>query len=361
MEPSTARSDATSLSVLALLIVTISVARTDLHSTPANSQRAPTVHARAEEEKTMGTVPPIQHVDKATAQQELQSYIFGGRYGRKMVPTKLNPAHVEEFIRQRLDRAKPADAFANSRRVVDYYDLLSVLDHFEKMLTSSEKDSRDFARSVQCLKILSDVGTAAHNRKADGYFQYLVKHALAPESYDLLVEAVEVMDTDADAKLLSDRMEASQKALAPKTSSDREADDEYQRIEQWLKSDLPRAVGDAKLRHQILTLPAAEERIGQLSRTYLGWGENDTIELTWWSARSLRHEAKAGRPDLVMTMLRKTADEIEASDLPKEEKEPYLVRAARAVKFLDGALTPKERRILQRASSSQVDVLDREP
>src|SRR5437763_12193237 len=114
MEPSTARSDATSLSVLALLIVTISVARTDLHSTPANSQRAPTVHARAEEEKTMGTVPPIQHVDKATAQQELQSYIFGGRYGRKMVRSKLNLARVEEFICARLDLGIIADAFSVS-------------------------------------------------------------------------------------------------------------------------------------------------------------------------------------------------------------------------------------------------------
>lgn len=309
----------------------------------------------------MSTVPPIQYVDKATAQQELQSYIFGGRYGRKILPTKLNPAHVEEFIRQRVDWGKPADAFNQSRRVVDYYDLRSVLDHFEKMLTSSEKDSRDFARSVQCLKILADVGAEAQNRKADGYFQYLVKHSLAPENYDHLVEAVEVMDTDADTKLLSDRMEASQKALAPKTASDREADDEFQRIDQWLKSDLPRAMGDARLRHQIETLPAAEERINQLSRIYLGWGENDTIELTWWSARLLRREAKTSRTDLVIAMLRKTADEIEASDLPKEEKEPYLVRAARAVKFLEGTLTPKERRMLEKASASQIDVLDREP
>lgn len=309
----------------------------------------------------MSTLPPIHYLDKGTAKQQLQAYIFGGRYGLKRIPTKLNPVDVEEFIRQRLDRTKPADAFAQTRRVVDYYDLRPVLEHFEKLLTSDEKDAREFARSLECIKILADEGSEAQSRKANGYFQQLVKQPLAAESYGQLVETLEVMDPGADAKLLSDRMEASQKALAPKIASDREADDEYQRIEQWRNNDLPRAVSDARLRRQILALPGAEERIAQLGRIYLGWGESDTIELTWWSARALRREAQANRTEIVIAMLRKTADEIDASTLPKEEKTPYLVRAARAIQFLQGTLTPKERRILEKANPSQVDVLDREP
>ena len=305
--------------------------------------------------------PPIHYVEKATAQQQLQSYIFGGRHGRKVLPTNVNPAHVEEFIRARLDQTKPADAFARSRRVVDYYDLASVLDHFEKMLTSREKDSADFARSVQCVKILSDVGNKSQNQEANSYFQFLVKHTLAPENYDFLVEALEVLDAIADARVLADRMVASQKLIQPRIATDREADDEYQRLDQWLNNDIARALGEAELRQRISSIPGAAERIAELSRIYLGWGQNDTIELTWWSARLLRREAKANQADLVIMMLRKIADEIEASDLANEEKEPYLVRSARAVKFLGATLTPKEQHLLEVSSPSQIDVLDREP
>lgn len=352
----------TTICLLASLILIISVACTSVHQiSQTNGQERADVNRKAEELQVMSTVPPIQYVDRATAQRELQSYILDPRYGRRTVPTKLDPAHVEEFIRQRLDRKKPVPAFVRSRYVVDYYDLRSVLDHYEKMLDRTEKDSNEFDQSVQSIMILSIAGAEAHINKANDYFEYLVKHQLAPKSYEQLVEAVEVMGAGVNAKLLSDRMAASQRDLQPKIASDREADDEYQRIDQWLNSDLPRSLGDAKLRHQILTLPTPEERIEQFCRTYLGWGENDTIELMWWSARWLRSEARTSRTDLIFALIRKTLNEIEASDLPKEEKEPYEVRAVRAIRFFGGTLTPKERRFLERATSSQYDVLDREP
>ncbi len=303
---------------------------------------------------------PTQYVDRATAQKELESYVFGGRYGRKRVPTELNPADVEGFIRHRLDRAKSVDAFARSRRVVDYYDLTSVLDHYDKMVNRNERDSKEFGQSLQCIMVLADVGDAVQNRRADEYFRYLVLLPLAPENYVELVEALEGLGPDANAKLLADRMRASLKGLQHRTATNPEADDEYQRIDQLLNDDMPRIIADSQLRSRIQMISDPAARIEQLCRIYMGWGENDTTELTWWSARWIRRESRGGRTTLVVTTLRKVVSEIEASDLANEEKAPYKIRAARATRFLGGELTVEERRVLERASSAQMDVLDRE-
>ncbi len=319
----------------------------------------PTASVSREEERPMSTVPP-QYVDKTTAQRELESYVLGGRYGRRTVPTLLNPADVEDFIRRKLDRGRPVTAFRRSRFAVDYYDLRSVLDHFEKMLRRSEKDSKEFGQSIEIISVLSAVGGEPQTRKAAEYFEYLVNHQLAPESYEQLIEAVEVMGPGVNSKSLANRMDASLKALQPKAASDAESDNEYQRIDQWLNNDLPRVEADGQYRQQVLALPTTQERVEQLCRIYLGWGEVDSIELSWWSARWLRNEARANRTDLIIAMLRKTLEEIETSDLPREEKEPYIVRAARAIKFFGVALLPREQRILDRAKTSQFDVLDRE-
>jgi hypothetical protein len=299
-------------------------------------------------------------VNHALAEKELDSYVFGGKYRSPVMPTRLHPSDVEDFIRHRLDRTKSADAFRRSRRLVDYYELLSVRDHFEKMLNRSEHTSKELTQSILAIIILAELGEGRQRKNISEYFRYLAQHPLAPEIYSELVQALEVVGTDDDAKFLAGRITASQKSLEPRTLADAEAADEYQRIDDLLNDDLPRVMADRQLQDRIMKVAEPNTRIEGLCRIYLGLGENDNIELTWWSARRIRREARDGREPVVVMALRALEKEIEVSDLPGEEKAAYTTRAARAVRFLGGDLTPGEEKIL-RSGSSQNDVLDRQP
>jgi hypothetical protein len=328
---------------------------TAIQSNPVNESNA-TGQREAHAKMNGAQVPYTNH---ATAEKDLESYVFGGKYGSLQMPTNLNPADVEGFVRRRLDRTKAVDAFSRTRRLVDYYELGSVRDHFERMLTRNEHTQREVVQSLQIIVILTELGDGSQNDNVSNYFRHLAQSPSAPESFPEFVQALEAVGTDDDARFLTHQITVTQKDLEKRILSDSDASDEFQRINYLLSDDLPRVMADRQLRERILKIREPDTRIEQLCRVYLGWGENDNVELTWWSARWIRRESRAGRVQVALMGLHKVEKEIDESDLPGEEKDAYTIRAARAIRFLGGELTPKETRIIK-AGSGQIDVLDRQ-
>lgn len=294
-----------------------------------------------------------------TSEQKLQAYIFGGKYGSIKIPTNVDPLEAERFIRQRLDRTKSVDAFERSRRLIDYYDLRSLLEYLQSMLKREEHTSKEFRQSIQLLMILAEVGDVKQRQFANDYFQYLVMHSVATESYAELVAALDDVGGDREIKMLAGRMTASEQHLKSRPSSDEAADDEYQRIDDLINDTLPRVTADKQLRDRVMTIPDPTMRAEQLCRIYMGWGDNDTVELTWWSARELRHESRANSQRTIVDQLRKVLAEIEKSDLPSEEKNAYKLRGVRAIRFFGGELSAEESKLMHEGSG-QIDVLDRQ-
>ncbi|MBM3744388.1 MAG: hypothetical protein FJW34_01150 [Acidobacteria bacterium] len=304
--------------------------------------------------------PPVAYADQAAANRELESYIIAQR-GRRTVPGNLDPAHVDEFIRRRLSRGRPVRAFCQARRVADYYDLRSVLDHYERMLRMDERNTIQFDQSVYCIMTLAESGDESHDRKASQYFEYLVRHPLAGDSYELLVESLEALGWSASPRLLADRMAESVRALEARGASEREAAEQSEQIKQYLYDQLPRVVADRQLRQRVLSIPDPGGRLWELCRLYAGWGENDTIELSWWSARWIRRAARAGQGPLAVDAFRQVMREIEVSGLPKEERRSYRVLMLRAIRFLGGPLEAAEQSLIERPGAVPVGALDRVP
>jgi len=309
--------------------------------------------------KSMAT-SPVAYADQATANRELESFIIAPR-GRRTVPGNLDPAHVDGFIRRRLSRGRPVRAFSQARRVVDYYDLRSVLDHYERLLRMDERDTLQFQQSIYCIMTLAETGDQNHDRRACQYFEYLVRHPLAEESYELLAEALEALGPGASPRLLADRMAESVRALEARGAGDREAAEQSEQIKQYLYDQLPRVVADRQLRQRALSIPDPAARLRELCRLYAGWGENDTIELSWWSARWIRRAARAGYGPAAVEAFRQVMREIEASGLPKEERRSYRVLILRAIRFLDGPLEAAEQSLIERPGAPPVGALDRVP
>jgi len=314
-------------------------------------------HPPAQKGRSMATLP-VAYADPATANRELESYIIAPR-GRRTVPGNLNPAHVDEFIRRRLSRGRTVRAFAQARLVVDYYDLRSVLDHYERLLRMDERDTIQFEQSVHGIMTLAETGDESQDRRASQYFEYLVRHPLAPHSYELLAAALEALGPGASPRLLADRMAESARILEARGAGDREAAEQAEQVKQYLYDQLPRVVADRQLHQRVLALPAPAARLRELCRLYAGWGENDSIELSWWSARWIRRAAQAGQGPLAVDAFRQVMREIEASGLPKEERRSYRVLILRAIRFLGGPLEAAEQSLTERPGAIPVGALDR--
>jgi hypothetical protein len=301
-----------------------------------------------------------QPVDKTTAIKELESFIVDWKYGRKSVPTKLHPEHIEEFINDRVKRSLHPASFNRSRRVVDFYDLTKALSHFEKILDRKEKDEREFNQSIECVMTLAQVGGTEEQKKARDYYDYLLRNPLAKNSFEELTDAVDAFGPELDTQTLSSTMTAEFQNLQGKVKTDKEADDAAQNIDGLIHNELPRAIADRDLRSRVLALPNTEDRIDQLCRVYLGWTESDTEELTWWAARQLRRQSREGRTDVILKSLKNITKEIQLTDFEEKEKFSYRLRSARAVRFFGGTLSTKERYILAQPDEGQIDVLNRE-
>lgn len=303
---------------------------------------------------------PYKPVDETTAFKELKSYVIEWKYGRKSVPTLLDPAHVEKFLREKLDRSLHANSFERARRVVDYYDLAGVLDHLDRMLDRKEGESRQFNQSIEIVMTLAQVGDEKFREKAVGYYQYLVGHKLAQEHYEQLTKAVDAFGPELNVQGLERSMTAEFDRLKAIGKSDRTADDEAENIDGILHNELPKVLAERDLRQRVVGMADPTKRIDELCRIYLGWSETEDLELMWWAARQLRKAARDGKNDLILTSLKSVAKEIDASDLSDEEKFSYRLRSARAVRYFDGTLSTKERFVLSQPDEGQVDVLYRE-
>ncbi|MGD0667451.1 MAG: hypothetical protein ABSB23_07810 [Bryobacteraceae bacterium] len=297
------------------------------------------------------STPPSAYVGEQQARAELESYILGGQYGNPAVPRNLDPQFVDQFIRTRVDRRTSPSAFRRSRRAADWYDLRSLADHFEKMLDRNERSEKSYDQSLAAVALVGTVGNDEQARRAVAYWAYLVGNPLAVERFDLLVETFAELAPLADAGPLVQRLKAQMQTVKP-------GSDDYERLDQELNNNLPRAQDEARLERDIAASPDPAVRTKRLAQVYAGWDEAESMELTWWSARWLRRMARAGQAQTVIAALRAVLADVQAAKLPPDQEGPYRTRILRAVRFLGGALSDTERRFLERSASKQWDVLD---
>ena len=299
-------------------------------------------------------------VSKESAVKELESYIFDIHYGRKTEPRNLDPAHVEEFIRTRLDRSKQSESFARARMVVDFYDLVSVLDYFEDMLKGNEKDAQTFQQSVQIVRILAEKGDSKTRNKAIDYYQNLVKNPLAETEFEELIKAVNSFDGGFSPDALLEEINKTYTELKERGKSDSFIDGQAEELYTLMKSRLPQFLAHLKLREAIANTANPEQKIYALTKLYLGQADAASTELERWAARILRSEARKEQTEVIIKNMRRVSTEIEEAGFEKEEKLAFQARSARAVRFFAGNLTDEEQKLIEQADDYQIDFLDRD-
>ena len=205
---------------------------------------------------------------------------------------------------------------------------------------------------------LADAAEPADERLINDYFDYLVKHPFAADNWDALLETLETLGPEVKWQTLAQRLGEAMRATEARAKTDPEADDQYQRLDQYLNNDLPRVLEANQFRYRILALPDPGARIVELCAAYCGWDADGSDELDWWSARWIRREWPA-HPDLVLAALLKIVREVDAAKIPEPERTFPKVRALRAIQFFGVLISPEESRYVVNAAT-QIDVLYRE-
>lgn len=352
---------AATLAFFAILLPLTGCSGSTVHSQDnANRSRRPAKATPDVKGKKMSAELKYPTVDKITAFRQLDSYIFDIHYGRKSEPKNLDPVHVEEFIREKVDRTKEPQSFERTRNVVDIYDLATVVDHFTKLLVRDEKDERGILQSIQSVRLLAEQGDGNMQKKAFDYYEYLVKHPVSETAYEALVEAASSFSTSYSPATLLDTLKRQYPKLKEKGKTDYYIDGVAEQVFSLMNGRLPQLVDQINARNSILNIAKPEDRIAKLTAIYLSQDDLTSPELERWSARQLRRLSREGQTETIIAVIRKAATAIKAGGFKEEEEESFLLRAARAVRFFGGELSADEKALVAAGSEYQVDYLDRD-
>jgi hypothetical protein len=299
-------------------------------------------------------------VDQAKANQQLESFVFDIRHGRKVEPRNLDPKHVEEFIRKNIDRSRDPLSFGRIRTVIDFYDLASVKDHFEKLLTRSEKDEREVLQSLESVRIIAEQGDESDEKKAFGYYDYLVRLPASENAYEQFTEAVDSFGPIYSLATLSDVMKKRYAVLKEQGKDDEYVDGVAEQLFTLINGRLPNMTDQIKARANVAGIASTSDRIKKLAMIYLGLDDLASPEFERWSARQLRRLSREGSTGSIIANWRADVSEITASGCDREDEESRQIRDARAVRFFGGKLTDDEKGLVDEASEYQVDYLDRD-
>ena len=302
-------------------------------------------------------------LEEAEAVRELESYLSGGRFGRRSVPSLARPEHVERFLRARIDRESSSQAFERSRRLVDYFDLTSAVDHFTALLDRGEEGDLHFEQSCRSVAILADQGDEAQRRFGADYLRYLATHDSLVESAEAFLDALQALPAAEEVEGVETRLETQMETLEAAAEEDEQAGAELADLDQVLNCDLPRTREAASERGEVLAIEDLTQRIDELCRIYLEWERDGDEESAWWTARELRRLARADQLAEITARLEAVLAEIEAveDDALDEEDAVFLrVRALQALRFFGAELDTDRIRYLGLNEEGLFNVLDRE-
>lgn len=299
-------------------------------------------------------------VDEGKANSQLESYVFEIRHGRKVEPRNLDPKHVEEFTRKKIDRTREPASFARIRSVIDFYDLAVIKDHFEKLLQRGEKDENQVLQSLESVRIIAEQGSDNDRKNAFGYYEYLVGLPASVDQFEEFTRAADSFGPEYSGAKLTEAMKKQYAVLKEKGKSNEFLDGEAEQLFSLINGRLPQMVEMIGARSRVLAIDRPEERMRKLVMIYLGIDTLTGQDFERWSARQLRRMAREGDPKQVVAVFRGSYDAIKSAGFEKEDDESRRLRVARAIRFFGGELNEEEKARVAEGSEHQVDYLDRD-
>jgi len=288
----------------------------------------------------------------------LINYIFGGFRAGPRVPRGIDPELVSQVIEEELKPDSPPDAYANTVKILRFYERADCLPHIRRALTGQEREVGDISRSAYAIQAVAEVGNREDIQNVTQYFDAkLSGHPKAMDSIEVLLETLVVLGPAVSEARLSKRIADEVNMRKSGENESEEGMRAYQQVAAVQRLKLPQALAAVNAKKKLLAMNPAERR-AELVNIYLGTAPISDDMMIIWAGRMLRREAMEDDPKPVLAAF---ASEIGKAD-PKKVGEDAMTdtivsRAAQAIIYLQGRLTKTERELYEKTKLGAMNFL----
>lgn len=302
--------------------------------------------------------PPemVEDLDSKTVGHTVREYLWSMEpIYYEQVSAQMKRELVSRFVGFEMPDLPPQN-FRRVRILADLYNLKENLGFIESLLNKKEANARELDRSIFSTIILREIGDEAQKKRAAQYYEYLVSHRFANETFDALLECLAVFGYEMRPDSLRSRMEQEIKSLAAREAGEPQAGTEKRYIEGLANNEFLIIEEGNKSRERISKISASDERLLELIKAYLHLTEDDGGEYFFlWTQQQIRRTAEAEGNEKVVEALRVSLnklDKMEAAD-----KTFCKIRLFNAIEFFDGKLVGDDEAFMNKNRRNQIDPL----
>lgn len=281
----------------------------------------------------------VRH-NQSEGNELLDAFIFGGDFGGFRVPRGIDPAHVSEFVRERVKPTSGPSTFSRTLEVLRFYERSDVVPGLTaENLLRPPTDMKEFKRQAYACQMVGDLMDAASvARAADHYERFLVKSSWAVEHSKLMLSTLVVLAPSGSIDGFATRVRTEVARLAPRQADDEKSMMAFDKIEAIERNDIPRTnrliAAKKKLAPKLVP-----EALPDLVKTYLSKDVVSDSYLQVWAARRIRADAIATSPKPAHAAFAKHIDEVPLEEAGNPPHVARICASARATVYLAGDLT----------------------
>jgi hypothetical protein len=269
---------------------------------------------------------------ESQARQLLDYYLYANSYGSLRTPRGIAPDQVSKFLLSALKPDSPAFSCERALEAMRFYELPDLSSHLQSLLNGRERSDEEIRRSAFLLQALSDLGTPIDGAWAASYFDRILlpKNGFASLA-DLLLDTLLVLAPYGSPDALVERLHAE---LAVVRGSPAHGD-----LWEMKNNRLPGLTYLVTGKKRLLTT-SSDLRANELISIYLVDSDLSHPYLVNWAARVIRRDAMQSDTSRLYADFGKAIDSCAAASDRDSEVEFTIVRAAQAILYLKGTLTP---------------------
>lgn len=326
----------------------------------------------SEENVTQENAPENEPSSEPVSIPELEAFIFKpDEFTDFIVPRRLSPPKVAEFLIQKINKDTKTDAFVQVEKVAKFYDTFEIVEKYKKFLDKSEADTSEIIRSIIITRIIAVLGEQKDWKFAKDYYEYLIQKVDTIEEFEEIIMLHENLGLGKDSTLLREKINSKLKSLEEIKETDFRAGIKYAKLQQSINLKLRQAEEVQAIKDKILVMTDRKQRLVEEIKLYvfMEYGVPEFLEP--WSSRRIRQETWANQPSEqikrvdeqpfkknVTIVLRDFLTDLDKhKTLQSQDRDAAKLRILRAIKFFDGQVTEKENGFLRNFEGKQIDIL----
>lgn len=315
--------------------------------------------------------PPDGYLPEAQADQDLNVFVFGGKYDPVKRPKRAEPAKADDFVRRTLDnkdlKVKP---LLRCGELMRFFDLRARAEQLTKWLDRRQADDDQFNRLIVALGLAGDFGTDAIREQAANVYEAVLMHRSAGKYFPALIDPLFHLAPLADPKWVADALDALAKQYQQTMATNEDDAVAFHQVKDWQQDRLPAVLEAQKKRLTILKIADPERRRLEFGRCYLRLELASYVDLAAWGMMMLQRDCNENEPPVLARMFAHGFDLIMSrgaakGTMPEGDKKDlagYTTRCKRAIEFYGGKLTEKQAAFAKdNDNPDQPDVLYWEP